>query len=166
MTPGTTLGYRRFIEAHRRGEDLVKLLNDLLATRHQGGGAEVLSGALSALMASYDALVAAGCRIHCANDDRVDALLAGPPTARAVALSLALNAADGAAASQLLSGIVQAVQALRGYVDWRDAPDPQPLAVRVVGMPDRITRTRIERDDAGRIATTQHIEFDALAGAK
>ena len=42
------------------------------------------------------------------------------------------------------------------------APEPAPLKVQIVGMPDRLTSTEIARDAAGNIASSAQIERDAV----
>ena len=55
-----------------------------------------------------------------------------------------------------------------GYLQVEDGapapaavPEPEPLPVRIVAMPDRLTETKIERDEKGNIAASLQIERDA-----
>jgi hypothetical protein len=149
MNDHNALGYRRFIEAIRSGEDLYKILTQLSATRTTQVGGELFAGAIACLLDTYHSLCEASYKPT--NEDReLQEFLVGGRARVAVDISRGLNGGDLHQLAKRLSALVDVVSALRGKLTWRQPEPalpakPEPLDVRVVAMPDRVTSTTIHR---------------------
>jgi hypothetical protein len=157
-------GRRRLSDAIRNGEPLADVYNDLGADYEFSNEARAaFCGAVSFGLLTLHKLKAAGFKF------RGDSFVERDADGAALEFNGLLGRGAWPAINSKLSALVGALEACRGYMEVADAPpapaavpEPEPLPVRIVAMPERITDTRIERDAAGNIAASSQIERDAL----
>lgn len=163
MNPSESLGLQLMCEAIEHGGNLGELLTRLSGARQTPAGADIFSGAVSGLVAAFNTL-RGRYEARCA-DDVTQAFLSASPLRMAADLTVALNAKDTTAAGARLSIIAGVVHALRQQVDLVAVGAigrPAPLDVRVVGIPERIISTVIERDAGNVITGSKQTHADAL----
>lgn len=156
-------GAAAFSDTLTSGGCVAKLLNDL--SRNQTAQtAGIYSGAVSCLLGTYLAVRDAGYKCK-STDPEIDAFLQSPGSVMAAALTQKFAQADGGEwLSVRLSALVAEVVSRREKISRAPAaaapPAPEPLAVRVVGMPDRVTETSVKYDGSGNIKSTVQTESD------
>lgn len=161
-----TTGETAFRDTLKNGGCLAALLNELARNQTQQTQ-DIFAGAVSDLLATYVAVRSAGLAPQSA-DSEIDAFLQSPASVMAAQLTQKLSKADHSPwANSCLSAMVSAVSTHRDKITW-PAPTavapaaPEPIAVRVVGMPDRVTETAVTYDTkTGDIKSTTQTERDA-----
>jgi hypothetical protein len=160
------LGATVFRECLASGGDIGAHLNELFNLPRNDTTGAMLSGALGELLRVYEAIRAAGHLEHFADAD-VDAFMHGTPSAMAAKLTLALNPQDAAWINKFLAPLVTAVDTHREKITFTSAEPtpPPPLAVQIVGMPERVTTSKVTYDKSGNITSTSQTESDASTDA-
>jgi hypothetical protein len=154
-------GRNRFIEAVRTGERLPDVLNELLR-----GGELMLAGGFRAAWDLLEKARQSGIRFS--SQTPLYRELFGAPYYRGLTLlSDAQQASDPARRDAYASALVHSIRAIRPYLRFggRNGPTtkPEPLEIKIVGLPDRVTTSEVVRDSAGNITQTVQHEFDELA---
>lgn len=172
-TINQTMGMTAFRDTLTSGGDIASLLGDLYINS-TSTTTDIFVGAVSSLLAAYVNVRAAGLAPHVEDTD-LDKFLHGAGSAMAASLTQKMaqvldSRTDDAANRWMevrLSAMVRAVVAHRDRITW-PAPTaaapaaPEPIAVRVVGMPDRVTETAVTYDTkTGDIKSTTQTERDA-----
>jgi hypothetical protein len=156
-------GRRRLADAIRNGEPLAAVYNDLAVDyefSHEARSA--FCGAVSFGLLTLQKLRSAGFKF------RGDTFVERDADGAALEFNGLLGRNAWRAINDKLACLVGALEAVRGYLQVEDGapapaavPEPEPLPVRIVAMPDRLTETKIERDEKGNIAASLQIERDA-----
>lgn len=160
------LGAAALRETLTSGGDIGAHLNELFNLPRNATTGAMLSGALGELLRLYTAIHAAGHVGRCA-DAEVDAFIHGTPNARAAKLTLSLNPQNNAWINKFLAPLVTVVDTHREKLTFTSAEPtpPPPLAVQIVGMPERVTTSKVTYDKSGNITSTSQTESDANSGA-
>lgn len=166
-----TLGYLRMIEAINAGENVPRLLLRLFKDKRKPVGAALLSGALCGLLATYSAARSAGYKAVC-TDPAIKEFMSGSDDRISFDLTQALNTSDlelQSAAGEYLIALSLFCAGLKGKVSVTPvqaqvAPAAAPIAVQIVGMPERVTETQVSRDTSTQeIVSTLNIQRDRHA---
>jgi hypothetical protein len=159
-----TLGETRMQEAINAGEDLAELLQSLCNNRQTHP--DLFSGAVAILVACYQSARTAGMEVTSC-DPTMASFMSRSMSSMVVELMFSLKSADGDLQGRQLSELVSSVNQLRSRgVRWDPAKPVvqpvEPLAVRVVSMPDRVTTTEVRRDGkTSQIIGSTQTEADA-----
>ena len=141
-----------------------------LGTKGQQG-ADYLAGLLDIVVSCVDALQKHGPLLTAPKNQRATEILGYLPQARAMHLSAICSQIDKEGVA-VIDGIVQAVYECRDLFSF---PEPAPgdttaenspndqsiMRVQIVGMPERVTDTQVDRDRSGDITRTAQYERDA-----
>jgi hypothetical protein len=154
-------GRRRLAAAIRNGEPLAAVYNDLAVDyefSHEARSA--FCGAVSFGLLTLQKLRSAGFKF------RGDTFVERDADGAALEFNGLLGRGAWPKINDKLACLVGALEAVRNYLQVEDGapaavPEPEPLPVRIVAMPDRRTETKIERDAKGNIAASLQIERDA-----
>jgi hypothetical protein len=162
-------GERALRDTLSSGGDVAKLMTDLYRNQ-TAGTSDLFSGCASSLLQVYVAVRDADLAPHY-DDADLDGFLHSPEAVMAATLTQKLAQADaGPWLSSRLTAITAAVVAVREKLTFHTplaiAPaPPEPIAVRVVGMPDRVTESSVKYDADGNIKSTTQTERDAAPKA-
>jgi hypothetical protein len=162
MGENARLGWMRMMDAINGTEDPSILLNGLFASRNTN--ADLISGAISCLVDCYRVSIEKGVRVQLF-DKTMHAFMAGTSTNMRFELCRSLNAVDGRIAGLQVSELVSAIHAMRllGCRWSHTRAEPQPLPVRVVGMPERVTITDVVRAaGTNQITGSKQVVTDAV----
>ena len=156
-------GRDRFLEAVRTGEWLPDVLNELAR-----GGHMMLAGGFRAAWDLLERARQCGFRFS-SQTPAYKEIFAAPYYRGLTLLSDAQLAPDSARRDAYASALVDALGAIRPYLRYarNDAPTtkPEPLEIKIVGLPDRLTTSDVVRDQDGNITKTVQHEFDQPAEA-
>jgi hypothetical protein len=164
MNSQQLLGFTAMQETITNGGAIDTLLNDLARGVHKGS-ADLYAGALSCILGSYLAVRTSGVAPRYADKDLDSFMQAGPAT-MAAALTQRGTAWDVAWLSTYTGAIAKVVDLNRTTLKFSApvavaAPAPEPMPVRVIGMPERVTESSISYDSQGNIKATKQTEKDA-----
>jgi hypothetical protein len=154
-------GARALCDTLKSGGDVAKLMNDLYRNQTVGTS-DIFSGCASSLLRVYVAVRDADLAPH-HDDADLDGFLHSPHTVMAATLTQKFSQADaGPWLSARLTAMTATVVAARDKLTFHDPAPPEPIAVRVVGMPERITEAAVKYDAAGNITSTTTTERDTV----
>ena len=157
-------GRDRFLEAVRTGEWLPDVLNELAR-----GGHMMLAGGFRAAWDLLERARQCGFRFS-SQTPAYKEILAAPYCRGLTLLSDAQLAPDSARRDAYASALVDALGAIRPYLRFvrnesEPTTKPEPLEIKIIGLPDRLTTSDVVRDQAGNITKTVQHEFDRSAEA-
>jgi len=163
------LGAAVFREVVTSGGDIAAHLNILIKAPASQATSDLMTGALAELVRIFQALRTAG-YVDRYEDKEVDAFMHGTPNYMAMIMTMRLNPIDSAWLSKFLSCMVAVVNDHREKISFTTAepkptPEPPPLVVQIVSMPDRVVASKVAYDKDGNITSTSQIESDADADA-
>jgi hypothetical protein len=159
----THYGRRRLADAITNGEPLPDAFNELGHQIASTAGLSAFVGFLAASLETLDRLRAAGFKFS------GDPILTRTGQAAALELTGDIERRDWAALEGKCCLLITALEACRDWLAVQQpvppkraaVAEPAPVPVRIVGMPERVTETLIERDAKGNIAASTQIERDA-----
>jgi hypothetical protein len=164
-----TAGALALRDTIRSGGDIARLLNSLHSDATQETTA-ILTGSVSYLLTTYLKLRDANLAPRFV-DEELDQFMQAPATAMAATLTQKMSRRGTEAwVSSRLTAMVHTVNLHREKLTFPEpvaiAPaPPEPIAVRVVGMPDRVTESSVKYDADGNIKSTTQTERDAAPKA-
>lgn len=154
------LVHARVIDAINDGEDLAAFFNDLL--RNWRTGSNLIGPAVYMLAHCFVVARDGGFAVG-QPDTSVSSFLSASQTRMLFDLNLSLNS-NPVLAGEQLSGLVAAINFARNSgCTWSipDQPQKAPIAVSIVSMVERVTKTELERDSKGLITASKQTESDA-----
>lgn len=159
------------VEAIQNKEPLAPLMASLVNLR-SGPAGNAIAGLNEVICLALDAAQRGKLTVTVQNAE-AKAIIEAAPYARRVLLFAAWTRADQAT-GDALSDISAAIYSMRNCLvasfpkpppppppEEPKGAEPQILKVEIVGMPDRITETTVERNRDGDIRTTYQTEHDA-----
>ena len=160
------------VEAIQNKQPLAPLMASLINLRSNPTGSAI-TGINEVIGLALDAAQRAGIKTTVDNPE-AKAIIEAQPYARRVLLFAAWTRADQSA-GDALADISAAIYSMRNYLvaSFPKPPPPEPeeakasadlpqiMKVEIVGMPERITETTVERNRDGDIRTTYQTEHDA-----
>lgn len=177
MTTETTwmqYGRRQMIDAYQADQDVIRMANDLAKTTNIQAGRDAFQGALLAAIELLTKAAKAGCctfgASNAASEDLARRIGAGDASGIWLRYLALLKDGGSDESDTMRSAIFDALDKMRrsGKVRFsvvevkREAgAETVPMKVEIVGMPERITTSDIERDSAGNIKATAQVEKDA-----
>jgi hypothetical protein len=156
------MGHLAMIETITSGRPIDQHINELAKTIAD----ESFYGALECLISTYVAIRAAGLVPPFEDKDLDKFMHAGVNT-----MCLTINQQCAAWNSKWLNvhiaAMIQVINTNRDKISFsrpvaQAAPVPEPLPVRVIGLPDRVTDTKVTYDASGNIASTAQTEKDVV----
>lgn len=168
--PAFLLGFERMMDAIKHGEKLLEVLLSFKKHSNRDMGEKMFSGALSCLVATHLRLREAGWVSNC-KDPGLHQFINGSKARLSSDLELSLRSSGAKNILQCfdqLFVLCSAVSQTKQYANFPikrggEGTAVQPMAVRVVAMPERITEMTVERDDNMEIKSTTQRQFDAPA---
>jgi hypothetical protein len=158
-----------FRECVTSGGDIAAFLNLLIKAPASQPTSDLMCGALAELLSVYQSIRSAG---HVARfaDKELDGFMHGTANYMALIMTMKLNPVDSVWLSKHLSELVAVVHAHREKLSFKavepkPAPEPPPLVVQIVSMPDRVVASKVAYDKEGNVTSTSQIESDASASA-
>jgi len=175
MNELSQLGGRRLIEQIEQRRPVLEVFRDLLPNAFDSSGAPTFSGAVSMALRLLDN--AKRNRVSFRSANKGAAAVIGAPTSQtAIDLNRATAQRDYFAIVGTLTAIAAALDSVASknmdMLNNRRAPDhpagrrekqamtSEPIKVEVITMPARVTDVRVERNAAGDIVSTSHLEQD------
>lgn len=176
MTPSQALGHTALREAitSASGARVGELLTRMLGGRGTKLGREIFEGALRCLLDIHAASLTSKAQVRWADDDAATELVSRTTSQLQVQLAYDLNeGGDIDAACRTLGALGGLAVTLAPRLSWHQParadpeapPKPPPLEMRIVGLPDRLTTTTVQRDAEKKITTTAQLERDAEPAA-
>lgn len=160
-----SVGWQALSDTLKNRGDIAGLINGMFATKTPAT-TDIVAGSITCLLTIYVAVRDAGHTLRFKDAD-LDEFMQSPGSVMAAAITLRSGRRDGGAwLSSRLSAITHVVNLHREKMTFNEpvataAAVPEPLTVRVVGMPDRVTETNVTYDAKGNIASTSQTERDA-----
>ena len=144
-----TLGFQRMMDAIRTDEALFDVLCGLMVNKDASVGARLAGGGLLCIVDCYCAMRGVGMTVTCANP-ALQPFMDGSKGRIMCEVEQGCGALDQALIQAQLKALCSAVSQVRKQISFSvtvpEAVKAEPLSVRIVGMPERITSQSIERD--------------------
>ena len=167
----SNLGVLRLHEELKAGRPTLAVFRDLI--RDVGTGQQgPFIGACSEGLRLLGEAQASKVKFRCA-DKQTEGVLSRPASQLAIDANRLVAARDWIGLSALLIAVSAGLDGIRGNLDFtgksrrRDGKPTGtsatiPLKVEIVGQNPRVTTTKVNRNAAGDIVSTMHLEEDAL----
>ena len=174
MNELSELGGRRLIEQIEQQRPVLEVFRDLLPNAFDSAGAPIFGGAVSMALRLLDNAKRNRVGFRSANKGAA-AIIAAPTSQTAIDLNRATAQRDYFAIVGTLTAIAAALDSVASknmeMLNRRTPDHPagrrgkqamtsEPIKVEVVTMPARVTDVRVERNAAGDIVSTSHLEQD------
>ena len=159
------LGFERMMDAIRTGEVLFDVLRGLMANKDAAAGAKLAGGGLMCIIECYAAMRASGMTVTCPNAS-LQSFMDGSRGRIICEIVQGCGAVNQSLLQLHVAALCSAVSQVRKQISFSDAVpkaiNVEPLPVRLVSMPERITTMSVARDpETLEITSTTQRQVDA-----
>jgi hypothetical protein len=170
-------GYKALQETITSGGNTVTALQSLSHCANQNETVDLFAGAVACVKDVFQAISAAGSTVPTFKDQHLNDFLTQGPATMSATLTQNLTLRHEQCGAQV-AALAVVVDQHKGKISFTTktmanvAPQPEPtqppvrqepIEVRVIGMPMRITTSKIDRDSSGNIVGASNLEQDVAA---